>query len=112
VTIGGVLGLVAGKPLGIVGGTWLVTRFTRAELDESVAWADIVGVGLLAGIGFTVSLLVAELSFPNQPLVTDHAKLGVLAASLMASLLAAVVLTVRNRRYRALEEEAVLSSAS
>ncbi len=104
ITVGVILGLVLGKPVGIVGSTWLVTRLTRASLDDSVAWADLVGIGLLAGIGFTVSLLVAELSFPGGLALTDHAKLGVLVASLVASVLAAVVLGVRNRRYRALDE--------
>ena len=90
-------------PLGVLGGTWLLTRFTRAELDDSVAWADIAGIGILAGIGFTVSLLVSELSFPLDQVLAGHAKLGVLLASVAASLLAAVVLGARNRRYRRLE---------
>ena len=104
VTLGVAVGLVVGKPLGIVGGTWLVTRFTRATLDASVGWPDIAGIGLLAGIGFTVSLLVAELSFPGNDALVDRAKLGVLVASIVASLAAAVVLGLRNRRYRALEQ--------
>ncbi|HQE33018.1 MAG TPA: Na+/H+ antiporter NhaA, partial [Propionibacteriaceae bacterium] len=106
VTIGVMAGLVLGKPIGIVGSTWLVTRFTKASLDDSVSWADLAGIGLLAGIGFTVSLLVTELSFPGQETLTDHAKLGVLVASVTASLVATVVLGVRNRRYRALSAEA------
>ena len=106
VTIGVMAGLVLGKPIGIVGSTWLVTRFTKASLDDSVSWADLAGIGLLAGIGFTVSLLVTELSFPGQEALTDHAKLGVLVASVTASLVATVVLGVRNRRYRALSAEA------
>ena len=69
-------------------------------MDESIGWPDIMGVGVLASIGFTVSLLVAELSFPTDHLAHDDAKLGVLVASLIASLLAAVVLGLRNRRYR------------
>ncbi|HET7723654.1 MAG TPA: Na+/H+ antiporter NhaA, partial [Propionibacteriaceae bacterium] len=103
VTLGVICGLVLGKPVGIVATSFLVTRSRHLSLDESVAWPDIAGVGVLAGIGFTVSLLVAELSFPADGAAHDDAKLGVLVASLTASLLAAVVLGFRNRRYRALE---------
>lgn len=101
ITLGVVAGLILGKPVGIVAATWLVTRLTRAELDDSVAWVDLVGVGVLAGIGFTVSLLVSELSFAAP--AVDHAKAGVLAASVLAALLASAILIPRNRRYRALE---------
>jgi NhaA family Na+:H+ antiporter len=86
-------------------GGWLVARFTRAELDPSIGWRDVLGVALLAGIGFTVSLLVAELSFGNGSVHDDHAKVGILAASLLAALLASVVLRTRNRQYRQAEEE-------
>lgn len=103
VAIGVVLGLVLGKPIGIVATAFLVTRLRHASLDESVGWPDIIGVGMLAGIGFTVSLLVAELSFAPDDPHHDPAKLGVLVASLIASVLAAVVLGLRNRRYRAYE---------
>ncbi len=105
VTLGIIAGLVLGKPIGIVATSFLVTRFRRVSLDDSVAWPDIAGVGVLAGIGFTVSLLVSELSFPADHLAHDHAKLGVLIASLVASLLAAVVLGLRNRRYKRYETE-------
>ena len=54
---------MVGKPVGVLGGTWLVTRLTRAELAPGLGWRDLVGVAILAGIGFTVSLLVADLSF-------------------------------------------------
>ncbi|SMX70736.1 Na+/H+ antiporter NhaA [Brevibacterium antiquum] len=95
--------LIVGKPLGILTSTWLVTRFTSAGLDQSLKWPDLAGVGLLAGIGFTVSLLVAELSFtPGSP-EHDHAKVAILSASVIAALLASVVLGGRNRRYRKAE---------
>jgi len=103
VTLGIIVGLVLGKPIGIVATSFLVTRFRRISLDDSIGWPDILGVGVLAGIGFTVSLLVAELSFPPDHPAHDSAKLGVLLASLVASLLAALVLGLRNRRYKALE---------
>lgn len=95
--------LVLGKPLGILASTWLVSRFTSAGLDPSLKWLDLAGVGLLAGIGFTVSLLVAELSFiPGSP-AHDYAKVAILSASVIAALLATLVLDSRNRRYRKAE---------
>ncbi|MHA7263770.1 Na+/H+ antiporter NhaA [Arthrobacter sp. TMN-37] len=110
VAVGIVLALVAGKPVGILGTTWLLTKATRASLDKSLKWIDVFGVSLLAGIGFTVSLLVAELSFGHGSIHDDHAKVGILAASLLAALLATVVLGMRNRRYRALKAEETIDT--
>lgn len=104
VALGIIAGLVLGKPIGILGTTWILTKATRATLDSSFKWIDIFGVALLAGIGFTVSLLVAELSFGHGSLHDDHAKVGILAASLLAALLATAVLKTRNRQYRQAEE--------
>jgi NhaA family Na+:H+ antiporter len=104
VLIGIVLGLVVGKPLGITAATWLITRIRRINLDPSLRWIDIAGVGILAGIGFTVSLLVAELSFAAGSPHYDHSKVAILTASVLAAVLAAVVLGLRNRRYRKAEE--------
>lgn len=110
VAIGIILALVLGKPAGILGTTWLLTKATRARLDDSFKWIDIFGVALLAGIGFTVSLLVAELSFGQGSLHDDHAKVGILVASLLAAMLAAGVLRTRNRQYRKAEEEEKIDS--
>ena len=63
VALGIVVGLVAGKTVGVLGATWLVQRFTRAQLAEGLSWWDVLGLALLAGIGFTVSLLIGELAF-------------------------------------------------
>ncbi|WP_404391241.1 Na+/H+ antiporter NhaA [Humibacillus xanthopallidus] len=98
--IGVVVGLVVGKAIGIFGGTWALARFTRAELDEDLSWTDIFGLSLLAGVGFTVSLLVGELAFGTGSERDDHVKLAVLVGSLIAALLATVVLRSRNRHYR------------
>jgi Na+:H+ antiporter, NhaA family len=95
VAIGVVLGLVVGKPLGILLGAWSVARFTRAELDEELEWRDIAGLAMLGGVGFTVSLLVAELSFTDVR--AEDGKAGVLAGSLLAGLLAVLMLGRRNR---------------
>ncbi|AXH96348.1 Na+/H+ antiporter NhaA [Ornithinimicrobium avium] len=104
VTLGIVAGLVVGKIVGITGTTYLVTRLTRSELDPSLRWIDVVGVSALGGIGFTVSLLVAELSFGAGTELGDHAKVGIFLASLVAALLGAAVLTARNRHYAQLAE--------
>ena len=95
VVIGVVLGLVVGKPIGVFGGTWLVTRFTRAELNDALGYRDLAGVAILAGVGFTVSLLVADLSFGGAE--RDAAKTAVLAGSLVSAVLAALALGHRDR---------------
>ncbi len=105
VTLGIIAGLVLGKPIGIVGTTWLLTKLTRVNLDASLKWVDLIGVALLAGIGFTVSLLIADLSFGDGGPINDHAKVGILTASLTAAFLASIVLRTRNRHYRTLEAE-------
>lgn len=98
-TIAIIAALLFGKPIGIVATTWLTTRLTRTKLDPSYRWIDLLGVGILAGIGFTVSLLVAELSFDSALAEHDYAKVAVLTASVCAALLAAIVLGIRNRQY-------------
>lgn len=97
VTLGVMLGLVIGKPVGIVGASFLVTRLPGARLPPTVQWLDLFGMALVAGVGFTVSLLVAELAFGLGSLHDDHAKVGILAGSLVAALAGAAVLAVRNR---------------
>ena len=99
-----VAGLVAGKVVGITGATWLVQRLTRAELSEDLAWSDVLGLSLLAGIGFTVSLLIGELAFGTGSAADDHVKIGVLTASLLAAFLATAVLRYRNRVHRRIHE--------
>lgn len=103
-TLGVVLGLVVGKAVGIFGGTWLAARFTRAELNEDLAWPDVFAVASLAGIGFTVSLLIGELAFAGDPVLTDEVKAAVLIGSLIAAFLACVLLKLRDRKYRALTD--------
>lgn len=104
-TLGVVLGLVVGKTVGIFGGTWLTARFTRASLSEDLEWADVFAVASLAGIGFTVSLLIGELAFEDDAVLTDEIKAAVLTGSLMAALIATVLLKVRNVKYRRLCED-------
>lgn len=99
VTLGIVAGLVLGKIVGITGATYLVTKLTRCVLDPSLRWVDVIGVAALGGIGFTVSLLIAELSFGVGTEPGDHAKVGIFLASLAAAIVGAAVLTARNRHY-------------
>lgn len=103
-TLGVVLGLVVGKAIGIFCGTWLTARFTRAKLSDDLAWPDVFAVATLAGIGFTVSLLIGELAFTGDAELTDRVKASVLVGSLIAAVLATVLLKVRNAKYRRLYE--------
>lgn len=98
VTLGVLVGLVVGKTVGVSGATWLVARFTRAELDTSLCWYDVLGLALLGGIGFTVSLLIGELAYGGGTPADAHVKLGVVVASVVATLLAALVLRLAARR--------------
>ncbi len=104
-TLGVLLGLLVGKPVGVVGGAWLMARFTRASLNPSLRWADMGALGLLAGIGFTVSLLIAELAYDDRPLLLGSAKVGVLGATLLAAVLSSVGLARRRRALAALVAE-------
>jgi Na+:H+ antiporter, NhaA family len=107
ITLGIVAGLVVGKTVGVLGGTWVVQRFTRAQIAEGLSWWDVLGLSLLSGIGFTVSLLIGELAFGAGSGADDHVKIAVLLGSFTAALLATLVLRVRNAHYRRLcaEEE-------
>lgn len=91
VAIAVVLGLLVGKPVGITIFAWLAVRSGVAVLPRGVGWSQIVGAGVLAGIGFTVALFIASLAFEEEHFVAG-AKLGILAASLFATLLGAALL--------------------
>jgi NhaA family Na+:H+ antiporter len=108
ITAGVVAGLVAGKTAGVTAATWLVQRFTRAELDEGLSWWDVLGLAMLSGVGFTVSLLIGELAFGGGSARDAQAKVGILLGSVLAALAATLVLRARNRHYRRLcaQEEA------
>ena len=93
------LGLVVGKPLGILLATFLVATFTKASLDPGLSWWDILSVGALAGIGFTVSLLIAELAFSDAE--SDVVTMAILIASVAAAIIGGVLLAWRGRVHRA-----------
>ncbi|MFN8168525.1 MAG: Na+/H+ antiporter NhaA [Candidatus Nanopelagicales bacterium] len=105
ITWGVIAAYVIGKPLGIVGGSWLVTRMSRGRLRPSVGWAAVAGAGTVSGIGFTLSLLIATIAFEGRDL--DEAKLGILTAAVVSSVITwlvfrAVALLPAQRRARAL----------
>ncbi|ANZ40602.1 Na+/H+ antiporter NhaA [Lentzea guizhouensis] len=100
VALGIVLALVFGKTIGITGATYLVSRFTKAELDHDLTWTDVIGLALLGGIGFTVSLLIGDLAFGAGSESDEHAKIAILVGSLLAGMIAAVILRARNRVHR------------
>ena len=101
--LGIIIGLVAGKAIGIYGGSRLTVKLTRATLDPDLHWRDVAAMSVLAGIGFTVSLLISELAFEDDPSRLDLAKTSVLAASVLAAVLATVALRSRDRYYRDLQ---------
>jgi NhaA family Na+:H+ antiporter len=107
VAVGVVTGLVVGKVIGVLTATWLVARFTHATLDPDLAWVDVLGLAMLAGVGFTVSLLIGELAFGIGSERSDHVTVAVLTGSLIAAVLAAVVLRLRNGVYRRIHEAEV-----
>jgi Na+/H+ antiporter NhaA len=105
ITLGIIFGYLLGKPVGISGTTWLVTRLSRGRVRPPVGWASVLGGGTIAGIGFTVSILIATLAFTGSRL--EEAKLGVLTAAVGACLLTWVVTRItammpRRARLRAL----------
>lgn len=105
IAVGIVCGLVVGKAVGIFGTTRLLSAVTRASLDSSVRWIDVAGISLLAGIGFTVSLLIGDLAYGMGSERDDHVKIGVLTGSLVAAVLASILLRARNRHYRNICED-------
>ena len=105
ITLGILFGYLLGKPVGILGCSWLSTRLSRGRLQPPVGWVAVAGGGTIAGIGFTVSLLVATLAFDGRQL--DEAKVGILSAALGAALVTwllfrATALLPRRLRIRAL----------
>ncbi len=92
VTLGVIVGLVLGKPVGIVLATWLAVKSGVCKLPTGVSLAHIVGAGLLAGIGFTMSIFIAELGFSGEKVLLVHAKTGILFASIAAAVLGFVYL--------------------
>jgi protein-disulfide isomerase len=109
VTLGIFIGYLAGKPVGIIGGSLLVTKLSRGRLRPPIGWAALAGGGSIAGIGFTVSLLIANLAFRGEQL--SEAKLGVLSSALCASALTWLVFRATALLPRPLRIRALLGTA-
>lgn len=97
VALGVAFGLVVGKPIGITATTWLVCRFKTISLAQNVGWADIAGLGVLAGIGFTVSMLITDLAFGKGSEHFEHGIMAVLCASVFAAVVGGLLLVYRGR---------------
>jgi NhaA family Na+:H+ antiporter len=110
VAIGVLVGLVLGKPVGVLAATWLVARFTRAELDSDLSWWDVLGLAMLAGVGFTVSLLIGELAFGAGSDSDNHVKVAVLTGTVTAAALAAILLRARSNLYERLSADETADS--
>nr|WP_314845103.1 Na+/H+ antiporter NhaA [uncultured Microbacterium sp.] len=100
IAIGIIVGLVAGKPIGILATTFLLSRVPALRLDASLRWPDLAGMAFLAGIGFTVSLLVGELAYGSSSVADEHVKIGVLLGSLIAAVIGGLMLSRSNARAR------------
>jgi Na+/H+ antiporter NhaA len=109
ITLGILLGYLAGKPLGIFGCSWLAARLSGGRLQPPVGWVAVAGGGTIAGIGFTVSLLVATLAFDGKRL--DEAKVGILSAALGAALITWLLFRVTALLPRRLRIRALLGTA-
>ncbi len=99
-------GLVIGKPIGIILATWLLVVLTKARLDASLRWWDVFAAGSIAGIGFTVALLIGELSFTPGSENSEAAKAAVLIGSLASALIGASLLSWRSRVHLRMKAEA------
>jgi Na+/H+ antiporter NhaA len=95
ITLGILIGYLVGKPVGTAGSAWLISRFSRGRLQPPVGWGAVIGAGAVAGIGFTVSLLIASLALTGVDLA--EAKVGILSSAVGASALTWIVFRVVNR---------------
>jgi protein-disulfide isomerase len=109
IALGIIVGYVIGKPVGVVGVGWVVTKLSRGRVTLPVGWAAAGGAGAVAGIGFTVSILIASLAFSGDQL--REAKLGVLSAALVASLLSWAIFRITSLLPQPVRARALLGTA-
>jgi protein-disulfide isomerase len=109
ITLGILVGYVVGKPVGVLGVSWLATKLSRSRVQPPVGWAAVAGGGAISGIGFTVSLLIASLAFSGAQL--EEAKLGVLTAALCAAVLSWLVFRATALMPSSLRRRALLGTA-
>lgn len=108
VTLAVALGLIVGKFFGIYLFTWLVVKFRLASLGDGMTWKNLTGICLLGGIGFTVSLFIANLSFGNEPLLLNQAKMGVIMGTVISGILGYIVLSLTMPKHEITEEKSEL----
>ena len=96
VAVASMLGLLFGKPIGIVAFSWLAVKLRLAGLPEGVTWGRLIGGGILAGIGFTMALFIAGLALDGELL--NHAKIGVMMGSLLSAIAGMAILLLLGRR--------------
>jgi NhaA family Na+:H+ antiporter len=99
ITIGILVAMIIGKPLGVLGTTFLVTKSGLGKLSSDIKWADLLPTGLLFGMCFTVALLFSELSFGETVVEHSTANLSVFIGSTVAALLATIALSIRKRAH-------------
>ena len=109
VTLGILIGCVVGRPIGTAGTAWLLSKVSRGRIEPPIGWAAVLGAGTIAGIGFTVSLLIAALAFHGALLA--EAKIGILSAALCASALTWLVFRVTRLLPKRLKIRALLGTA-
>jgi Na+/H+ antiporter NhaA len=109
VTLGILVGYVVGKPVGILGTSWLVTRLSHGKLRPPVGWAAVAGGGTIAGVGFTIALLIATIAFDGRRL--EEAKVGILSAGLCAALITWLVFRMTARLPRRMRIRALLGTS-
>ena len=112
VMFGVAIALIAGKPLGVISMSWLMVRLGWCALPPGVTWGGICLIGLLAGVGFTMSIFIAMLAFAGDPNFLGAAKLGVLLGSLVTALLGLALGTIVARRLRACDGQAAAAQPS
>jgi NhaA family Na+:H+ antiporter len=105
VVLGVALGLVVGKAVGVTGATLLAVRSGLGRLPDGTSWRHVLGLAVCAGVGFTVALFVASISFPDDPVLADSARIGILLGSLVAGVVGFLLLRTTPERASAAEAE-------
>jgi NhaA family Na+:H+ antiporter len=95
-TLGVLCGLIIGQPIGVTFGAFLVSRFTKGTLNPALSWWDVVVVGSLASIGFTVALLIAEVSFMADPAILVTSKFAIIFTNLVAIIVSVLAISIRS----------------
>jgi NhaA family Na+:H+ antiporter len=94
--MGVLCGLILGQPVGVLLGAFIVSRFTKGSLNPELSWWDVVVVGSLASIGFTVALLIAEVSFGNDATILVTSKFAIIFTNLVAIVVSVLVISLRS----------------